>query len=68
MFVCLNMVHFFFFPLAAKLIGPRMECQFFKNVVFFFFFVEHPLKHCQVLLSLYFFYGLFRQMEEFFFL
>ena len=31
-FVCLAFVHFF--PLAAKLIGPRTVCQFFKNVDF----------------------------------
>ena len=26
---------FFFFPLAAKLIGLRTGCQFFKNIDFF---------------------------------
>ena len=30
-----------FFPLAAKLIGPKRGCQFFKNVDFF---DNHPLK------------------------
>ena len=37
-FVCLEFVEiffFFFFSLAAKHIGPQMECQFFKNVDFF---------------------------------
>ena len=30
-FVCLDFVHFFFFPpLAAKLVGPRTGCQFFR--------------------------------------
>ena len=32
---------FFFFPLAAKLIGPRTGRQFFKNVDFLDL---HPLK------------------------
>ena len=31
-FVCLDLVHFF--PLAAKLIGPRTGCQFFKKFDF----------------------------------
>ena len=32
-FVCLDFVNFFFFffPLAAKFIGPRTGCQFFKK-------------------------------------
>ena len=35
LFVCLDFVLTFFFPpLAAKLIGPRMGRQFFKNVDF----------------------------------
>ena len=38
-FVGLDFVEFFFFPLAAKLIGPRTGCQFFKNCQFF----QHPL-------------------------
>ena len=34
-FVCLDFVlNFFFSPLAAKLVGLRMGCQFFKNVDF----------------------------------
>ena len=42
MFVCLDFVStFFFFPLAAKFIGPRMGRQFFKNVDFS---VTFPLK------------------------
>ena len=43
MVVCLDLVHFFP-PLAAKLLGPRTRCQFFKNVCFIFFFVIQPLK------------------------
>ena len=39
-FVCLDFVWTFFFPLAAKLIGPRMGRQFFKNVDFS---VTYPL-------------------------
>ena len=34
-FVCLDFGHFFFSPLAAKLIGPRTGCQFFKICRFF---------------------------------
>ena len=34
-FVCLGFVAFFFFPLAAKLIGLQTGCQFFKNIDFF---------------------------------
>ena len=36
LFVCLGFVEIIslFFPLAAKLIGPRMGRQFFKNVDF----------------------------------
>ena len=34
-FVCLDFVLTFFFPLAAKLTGPRMGCQFFKKCRFF---------------------------------
>ena len=36
-FVCLDFVNFFFyfFPLAAKLIGPRTGCQFFKKMSIF---------------------------------
>ena len=43
MFVCLSLIlNMPFFPLAAKLIGPRTGCQFFfKNVDFFS--VECPL-------------------------
>ena len=41
-FVCLDFVLIFFSPLAAKLIGPRMRRQFFKNV--YFFSVTYPLK------------------------
>ena len=36
--VCLGFVEIIsclFFPLAAKLIGPKMGCQFCKNVDFF---------------------------------
>ena len=33
-FVCLDFVEIFFFPLPTKLIGPRMGCQFFKNSIF----------------------------------
>ena len=33
-FVCLDFVLTFFFPLTAKLIGPRMGLQFLKNVDF----------------------------------
>ena len=40
-FVCLAFV-LTFFPLAKKLIGPRMGRQFFKNVDFVF--VTFPLK------------------------
>ena len=47
---CLFVFDFFFYHLAAKLIGPRMGCQFFKNVDFS---VECPLnsvcyvkRHC----------------------
>ena len=29
-----DFVHAFFFPLAAKLIGPRTGCQFFKKCRF----------------------------------
>ena len=39
-FVCLDFV-LIFFPLAAKLTGPRMGHKFFKNVDFS---VECPLK------------------------
>ena len=39
-FVCLEFSAFFFFSLAAKLIGPFPECEFFKNVDFF---PVHPL-------------------------
>ena len=40
-FACHDFVlTFFFFPLAAKLIGPRMGHQFFKNVDFS---VTYPL-------------------------
>ena len=35
MFVSLDFVHFFFFPLAAKLIGLRTGCQFFKKMLIF---------------------------------
>ena len=34
-FVCLDFVHFSFFPLAAKLIGPQTGCQFFQKCRFF---------------------------------
>ena len=34
-FVCLEFVEIFFFPLAAKLIGPFQGCEFFKKVDFF---------------------------------
>ena len=38
-FVCLGFVEIisflYFFPLAAKLIGPQTGCQFFKNADFF---------------------------------
>ena len=40
-FVCLDFLLTFFFLLAAKLIGPRMERQFFKNVDFS---VTYPFK------------------------
>ena len=30
-FDCLDFVHFFFFPLATKLIGPPTGCQFLKK-------------------------------------
>ena len=39
-FVCLHFVLTFFFPLAAKLIGPRMGSKFFKNADFS---VTYPL-------------------------
>ena len=43
--VCLGFVEIIsfllFFPLAAKLIGPKTGCQFCKNVDFF---DNHPLK------------------------
>ena len=39
--VCLDFVLTFFFSLAAKLIGPRMGRQFFKNVDFS---ITYPLK------------------------
>ena len=38
-----------FFSLAAKLIGPRTGCQFFKNVDFL---DQHPLKGIRALLKL----------------
>ena len=34
---------FFFFRLAAKLIGPKTLCQFFKNCLFF---PVYPLNTC----------------------
>ena len=40
-FVCLDFVLAFVFSLAAKLMGPRMGRQFFKNVDFS---VTYPLK------------------------
>ena len=40
--VCLDFGHFFFFPLATKLIGPRTGCQFFEKMSFFF--DTRPLK------------------------
>ena len=42
-FVYLDFVLAFVFPLAAKLMGPRMGRQFFKNVDFS---VTYPLKLC----------------------
>ena len=34
--VCLDFVSYIFFsPLAAKLVGPRTVCQFFKQCQFF---------------------------------
>ena len=33
--ILLELFFFFFFPLAAKLIGPKTGCQFFKNCWFF---------------------------------
>ena len=32
--ICRDYFFSLFFPLAAKLIGPKMGCQFFKNVDF----------------------------------
>ena len=33
---CVDFFFFFFlYPMAAKLIGPRMGCQFFKKCLFF---------------------------------
>ena len=40
-FVCLDFVLTFFSPLAAKLIGPQMGRQFFKNVDFS---ITYPFK------------------------
>ena len=39
--ICRDYFFSVFFPLAAKLIGPKTGCQFFKNVDFF---DNHPLK------------------------
>ena len=38
--ICIEYFFSVFFPLAAKLIGPKPGCQFFKNVDFF---DNHPL-------------------------
>ena len=34
-FVCLDFCHFFFFPLAMKVIGLQTGCHFFKKCRFF---------------------------------
>ena len=33
--ICIGYFRSLFFPLAAKLIGPKTGCQFLKNVDFF---------------------------------
>ena len=33
--ICIDYFFSLFFPLAAKLIGPKTGCQFLKNVYFF---------------------------------
>ena len=39
--ICIDYFRSLFFPLAAKLIGPKTRCQFLKNV---YFFLTRPLK------------------------
>ena len=47
-FVYLDFVHFFFSPWAAKLIGPRTGCQFFKkkNINFSLKLILQSLNFC----------------------
>ena len=44
-FICLDFIHFLFFPLAAKLIGLRSVCQFFKNFDFSFTLSLNLMSH-----------------------